>query len=210
MWFDALLNLVFPPACEVCRKSSDEALCGECFSQIRFMKPHLGIYSAAIYDGVIKTALHRFKFQKRRKLAEPLGILLVKYLSHTPALPMDEMDCIVPVPLHRKRQRERGYNQAQLLAAVISRYYEVPVIAALARMKDTHPQFDLPREARLTNVKGAFKVADPKAVYNKKILLLDDIYTTGSTISECSKVLKIAGARSVEVLTLSRAVDPVP
>jgi len=207
MWFDALLNLIFPPACEVCRKSSEEALCSDCFTQIRFMKPHLGIYSAAIYDGVIKTALHRFKFQRRKNLAEPLGVLLVKYLSHTPSLQMDEIDCIIPVPLHCRRERKRGYNQAELLANVISKYYEVPVISALARIKDTHPQFDLPREARLTNVKGAFKVSDTRAVYNKKILLLDDIYTTGSTISECSRALKIAGAQTIEVLTLSRVVE---
>lgn len=207
MWLNSLLNLIFPPRCEVCRKGSEEALCSECFGQIQFMKPQLGIFSASVYDGVLRDALHRFKFQKRKNLAEPLGVLLVKYLSHTPALPLEEFDCIVPVPLHRRRQRQRGYNQAELLARVISKYYEVPVVSALERTKDTHPQFDLPREERLTNVKGAFKVSDPKAVYNKKIILLDDIFTTGSTIAECSKTLKIAGARGVEVLTLSRAVE---
>jgi len=207
MWLNSLLNLIFPPRCEVCRKGSEEPLCSECFSQITFMKPQLGIYSASVYDGVLRDAIHRFKFQKRKNLAGPLGVLLVKYLSHTPDFSMEEIDCIIPVPLHRKRQRQRGYNQAELLAQVISKYYEVPVVSALERTKDTHPQFDLPREERLTNVKGAFKVSDPKAVYNKKIILLDDIFTTGSTIAECSKTLKIAGARSVEVLTLSRAVE---
>lgn len=120
---------------------------------------------------------------------------------------MDEVNCIIPVPLHRRRQRQRGYNQAELLARVIGRYFEVPVIPALERIKDTHPQFDLQREARSTNIKGAFKVLDTKAVYNKNVLLLDDIYTTGSTIGECSKVLKTAGARRIEILTLSRAVE---
>lgn len=207
MWLRSLLDLVFPPRCEVCRKGSEEALCTECFSQIKFMKPQLGIYSASAYDGVLRTALHRFKFQKRKNLADPLGVLLVKYLSHTPELKIDEMDFIIPVPLHRRRQRERGYNQAELLARVVSRYYEVPVIPALERVKDTHPQFDLPRESRFTNIKGAFKISDSRAVYNKQILLLDDIYTTGSTIAECSKTLKIAGARRVEILTLSRAIE---
>jgi predicted amidophosphoribosyltransferase len=74
-------------------------------------------------------------------------------------------------------------------------------------MKNTHPQFDLPREARFENVKGAFRVVDSRAVYNKAVLLLDDICTTGSTIAECSKALKTAGARRVEILTLSRAVE---
>lgn len=207
MWLHSLLDLVFPSACEVCRRRSEEILCPGCFSQIKFMKPQLGVYCASAYDGVLRTALHRFKFQKRKKLAEPLGILLVKYLSHTPELKVEEMDCIVPIPLHPRRQRERGYNQAELLARVISRYYEVPVVSALERIKNTHAQFDLPREARLENVKGAFKVSEPKAVYNKRILILDDIYTTGSTMGECAKTLKTAGARRVEILTLSRAIE---
>jgi len=204
---NSLLDLVFPPRCEVCRKSSREPLCTECFSQIDFMKPHLGIYSVSVYEGVLRDALHRFKFNGRRSLADPLGILLVKYLSRTPSLKMDEIDCLVPVPLYRGRQRNRGFNQSELLARVVSRYYEIPVVTALERVKNTHPQFDLPREARFENLKGAFKVSDPKAVYNRRLLLLDDIYTTGSTIAECSRALKIAGARRVEVLTLSRAVE---
>ena len=188
MWFDALLD-------------------ADCESQVQFMKPQLGIYSASVYAGVVRKALHRFKFQNRKKLAEPLGILLVRYLSCAPGLRMEEIDLIVPVPLHPRRHKQRKFNQAELLAKMVGKYYEVPVIPALARTKDTKPQFDLPREARFSNIKGAFKVADPKAVYNKRILLLDDIYTTGSTIAECSRALKIAGVRAVEVLTLSRAVE---
>lgn len=200
------MKLVFPPVCEVCRKGSEEALCSGCFGQITFMKPQLGIYSASVYDGVLKQALHRLKFSRKKSLAGPLGVLLVKYLSQLPALPVDEFDCVVPVPLHSRRLRQRGYNQAELLAQVVNRYYEVPVVEALQRTRETHPQFDLPREARLTNVSGAFRVALPGAVYNKNIILLDDIYTTGSTAAECCRTLKIAGAQRVEVVTLARAV----
>jgi ComF family protein len=170
------------------------------------MKPQFGIHSAAVYEGVVRTALHRFKFSKRKKLAEPLGILLVNYLGQTTTLKMKELDSIVPVPLHRKRLRERGFNQMDLLAGVISRYYEVPVVASLERTRHTKPQFDLPKEARLENIKGAFRVSRPKDVYNKRILLLDDVYTTGATVAECAKALSTAGARRIEVLTLSRAV----
>ncbi|MBI5078442.1 ComF family protein [Candidatus Saganbacteria bacterium] len=205
MWLNSLLNLVFPPACEVCRRSGEEVLCSGCFSQVKFMKPHMGIYSVSVYGGVVKEALHRFKFQKRKRLAEPLGVLLVKYASQVISLRREEVDCIVPVPLHRLRQRQRGYNQAELLASVVGRYYEIPTENALERIKNTHPQFDLPKEERCMNVAGAFKVSMPEAVYNRKILLLDDIYTTGSTVAECSKALKNAGARQVSVLTLSRA-----
>jgi len=207
MWFRALLDLIFPPTCEVCRQRSLEALCPDCFSQVKFMKPQLGVHCAAAYDGVLRTAIHRFKFQGRKKLADPLGIMLVKYLSHDPGLKMEEVDCLIPVPLHPRRLRQRGFNQAALLAAVVSRYYEVPVLPALARVRNTHPQFDLPRAERQTNVRGAFKITEPQAVYNKNVLLLDDIFTTGSTIAECSRALQIAGARRVEILTLSRAIE---
>jgi competence protein ComFC len=205
--FNSLLNLIFPPRCEICRKGSEEALCSECFKQIKFMKPHLGIYSVSVYEGPLRTAIHRFKFKKRKNLAEPLGIILVKYLSHSPMLDMNELEVIIPVPLHKKRERQRGFNQAKLLAEILGRYYDKPVVSALERVKNTKAQFDLPRDERFNNISGAFKVSDPKSVYNKRILLLDDIYTTGATIAECSKALKIAGARRVEVLTLSRAVE---
>jgi len=207
MWWKPLLDLIFPPRCEVCRKSGDEALCPDCFSQIKLLKPYLGVHSAAVYDGVLREAIKRFKFKKRRGLAEPLGILLVRYLSRTPELKVDEMEAIVPVPLHRQRERQRGFNQVDLLARIVSKYFEVPVISALARVRRTAPQFDLPREARRANIKGAFKVVEPKAIYNRKVILLDDIYTTGSTVAECSRALQTAGARRVEILTLSRAIE---
>ena len=77
-WFDSILSLIFPPRCEVCRKGSEAALCQECFMQIKFMKPHLGIYCVSVYEGVLRSALHRFKFKKRKRLSEALGVVLVK------------------------------------------------------------------------------------------------------------------------------------
>lgn len=207
---EPLLNLVFPPRCEVCKTSSREPLCYNCFQQIKFMKPHLGINSVSVYDGPLREAIHRFKFNKRKKLADPLGVLMVQYLSSAPGIDMRRIDAIVPVPLHEKRRRERGFNQAELLAGVIGRYFGKPVSSALIRVRDTHAQFDLPGPQRFDNIKQAFAVAEPGAVFNQRILLVDDIYTTGSTIAECSRALQSAGARRIEVVTLSRAVDPVP
>jgi ComF family protein len=205
--FKALLDLIFPPKCEVCRQPGRDALCPECCRQIKFLRPQLGVYSAAVYDGVVKEALHRFKFQGRQGLAEPLGVLLVQYLSQAPGLKMSEVEALVPVPLHRKRLRQRGYNQAELLARVIGRYYDKPVVTALERQRNTHAQFDLPRQERFTNLKEAFRVGDRAAVQNRKVMLVDDIYTTGSTVGECVRALKTAGARRIEILTLSRAVE---
>lgn len=205
--FDNILNLIFPARCEVCKKENKESMCPQCFSRIKFMKPYLGIHSVSVYEGVLRTAIHRFKFKKRKRLSQPLGVLLVNYLGNGQTVKMDEIDVIVPVPLHKKRLRERGFNQVELLGESISKYYEVPTIAALERTRDTDLQFGLPREQRFKNVRAAFKISDSKAVYNKRVLLLDDIYTTGATIAECSIVLKRGGAKRVEILTLSRALD---
>jgi ComF family protein len=171
------------------------------------MKPHLGIHSVSVYEGVLRTAIHRFKFNKRKVLADPLGILMVKYLSQNPALEIKKIDSIVPVPLHKKRLRQRGFNQAELLARVVSRYFEKPVLPLLERTRNTKAQFDLPRAERFKNINQAFAVSDHQAVFNRRLLLVDDIYTTGSTLAECSKALRAAGARRIEILTLSRAVE---
>lgn len=207
-WFKVILDLLYPPKCEACGKNSTEALCVECFRSIKFMKPQLGIHAVSTYDGILKTAIHKFKFNKKKHLAEPLGILMAKYLGYIPNLNMQEIDSIVPVPLHIKRLRQRSFNQSELLAKVLQRYYKIRIATnVLERIRDTKPQFDLHPNDRKVNVAGAFRVSFPQEVHNKNILLLDDIYTTGSTIAECSKVLKLAGAKKVEVLTLSRAVE---
>jgi ComF family protein len=202
-----LLDLVFPPRCEVCRGSGPEPLCAACLAQIKFMKPQLGVHAATVYDGVVRDALHRLKFQNRRKLAEALGVVLVQYLAQVESLKITELDWLVPVPLHPKRARERGFNQVELLARVIGRYYELPVRNALARIRNTHAQFALPREARSVNVRGAFQAVDRSALAGRRVLLLDDIFTTGATAAECARTLLAAGAKRVEVLALSRAVD---
>ncbi|MFA6432092.1 MAG: ComF family protein [Candidatus Margulisiibacteriota bacterium] len=206
MWIDSFLDLIFPPSCDVCRKRSDRALCPSCFKQIKFMKPQFGINSAAVYDGVVREAIHRFKFEGRKRLAGPLGHLLVKYISELPNIDMREMHYIVPVPLHAKRFRKRGFNQAELLSNILSKYYSIPVFPILKRTIDTKPQFSLPIEHRGNNVRGAFQAGVERGkIEGKNLILFDDIYTTGATINECAGVLRKAGARKVEVVVLSRA-----
>lgn len=114
---------------------------------------------------------------------------------------------VLPVPLHPKRLKEREFNQSLLLAKEISRTLKIPLIPDnLQRIRWTRPQIELKGEERLTNVKGAFKLKAPKAVEGKFFLLIDDVYTTGATVRECSKVLKKAGAEKVYVFTLARVV----
>jgi len=114
---------------------------------------------------------------------------------------------IMAVPLHPKRLREREFNQSILLAREISKALKLPLILNnLQRIRWTRPQIELKGKERLMNVKGAFTLRDPKEVKGKSILLIDDVYTTGATVQECSKVLKKAGAEKIYVLTLARVV----
>jgi ComF family protein len=157
-----------------------------------------------VYEGVLKKAILKYKFKRRLALSDPLGALMVKYIERNMYMKM--IDLIVPVPLHHSRMKERGFNQAEFLAHVISKYYNVPTVSGmLFRVRETHPQFNLPKRDRFMNVRGAFEIKGSAFAREKNILLVDDIYTTGATTSECTRVLKNSGASSVHVLTLSRA-----
>lgn len=114
---------------------------------------------------------------------------------------------VVPIPLHRTRLRERGFNQSLLLAKEIGTVWGIPIdYINLQRIRPTEPQINLKGKERIRNVKGAFAVKGEKAFKGKRVLLIDDVYTTGATVSECSKVLKKARAERVDVLTLARVV----
>ena len=153
----------------------------------------------------MREAIHAFKFGGRRTLAEPLGDLLVGFgLS---ALPGPAPDLLVPVPLHRRRERERGYNQALLVARRLERAWAVRVCAdALLRTEATAPQAELDAAARRRNVRGAFAVVKPDLVEGRHLVLVDDVLTTGATAAECARALGRAGASVVGVLTIARTV----
>ncbi|HTY12752.1 MAG TPA: ComF family protein [Candidatus Omnitrophota bacterium] len=198
-----LSDLIFPPRCQVCRGVGPRSLCPDCESKVNYLSPSAFVHSVTVYDDVVKKAIHRFKFKKKLELSEPLGRMMVKYLSRH--LNMSGIDLIVPVPLHRNRFTQRGFNQAEVLSHELTRHYGVPTVSGmLFRVKETAPQFDLPRAERFKNVRGAFEVKGKGMLKDRNVLLVDDIYTTGSTVSECTRVLKDGGARNVHVLTLSR------
>jgi ComF family protein len=152
---------------------------------------------------LVRDAIHAFKFGGRRGLAEPLGDLLAGLgLS---ALPGAAPDFLVPVPLHRRRERERGYNQALLVARRLERAWGVPVAAdVLVRLTATAPQTHLDAPARRRNVRKAFSVRRPEAIAGRHVVLVDDVLTTGATAGECARVLTRAGASAVGVLTIAR------
>jgi len=156
--------------------------------------------AAARYRGPLREAMHAFKFRGKRVLARPLGDLVLEECAD--AISADTV-AIVPVPLTRDRQRERGYNQAQLLAERIGAGLQVPVRGRwLRRVRSTAPQTDLTATERRENVRGAF-TASP-AVAGGHVIVVDDVFTTGATVEECARALRAAGAARVGVVTVAR------
>jgi ComF family protein len=152
------------------------------------------------YQTPLKEALALFKYRGKLSLAKPLARALIEALPPLPAL-----DGIIPVPLHPQRLREREYNQSLVLADRLSHQTGIPLIlACLLRIRPTVPQTSLSRKERLTNLRRAFSVAKPENILGKRILLVDDVFTTGMTLHECAKALRRAGSGPVYGLTLAR------
>ena len=175
-------------------------VCGEC----RLNPPAFAYARAAArYEEVAREALHAFKFRGRRALGGPLGDLLVEVVAR--GLPQGLPDLLVPVPLHPRRQRERGFNQASLLAHRVGRALGRPVRDdVLARVVATQSQASLDASARKANVRGAFRLRRPELVAGRHVLVVDDVLTTGATLGECVHRLEEGGAVPIGVLTVAR------
>ncbi len=157
--------------------------------------------AAGAYAGALSAIVHALKYQHRTSLAKPLGDLIARHCGDA----LHGADLVVPVPLHPSRQRARGFNQAALLARALP----LPCAEALARVRATPSQTDLPADRRRLNVKGAFAVVprdrQRAALSGRCLVLVDDVATTGATLGECAKVLREAGAREVRAVTAARA-----
>ncbi|MGD8611048.1 MAG: ComF family protein [Desulfobacterales bacterium] len=211
----AALTTISEPLCPCCgmmfnQPQNDEHLCGDCISQPKKFRM---ARAAMVYDQQSMAIIHRFKYAGKTQLARPFGGLLLntylRYWQH------EAIDLILPVPLHNQKFRYRGFNQSYLM---VDRWKTISALNPLAashtrletdvlsRSKATVPQTGLGRRQRLKNVRGAFSVRLPEMVYGRKILVVDDVYTTGATVDECARSLLAAGAAQVDVLTLARAV----
>ena len=187
-----------PPTCVRCSKPGVHSdVCADC----RASPPTIdSIRCMAVFDGRIRRAIHTFKYRRVAALGEPLGDALARFWLQSP----QPARLIVPVPLHPRRQRERGYNQAELLARRIARAAGLPVRpAALRRVRATAVQMTLTAAERQANVAGAFQ-GDAAVVRGADVLLIDDVCTTGATLDACATALKAAGAAAVYGLTLAR------
>lgn len=226
------LDLLFPPRCSGCRRAG-YLLCPDCLRAMQPLNPPLcqrcgaplgeqanmcvsglcsalrlrGLRSLNLYQGALRSAIHAFKYQGQQRLAEPLGLLLTQAFRryHMRA------DVLVPLPLHAQRQRERGYNQATLLARVCATHLKVPCLEnCVIRQRATRAQVGLSGLERRQNVAGAFALA-PDAPARKlsgaTVLLIDDVSTTGATLEACAEPFYAAGVGEVWGLVLAR---PVP
>ncbi len=198
------LPLVVSPLCSLCgipfAGAGSDHRCGPC----QIHPPHFDTARAAfLYEGSVRELIHSFKYQWKTHLRSPLALLTLEEV-HT-FLTEQGPHLIVPVPLHRSRLRQRGFNQAVLLGRVLSHHLSLPMLTnALIRTRPTEPQIELSAAERRENVKGAFTVNRPHRIAGKRVLLLDDVMTTGSTMDECAKELKKAGAAVVIAATIAR------
>jgi ComF family protein len=197
----ARFDRVTPPVCPVCgRPAPSEAAAARCAGCREAPPPFDYARTSASYGGAVRDAIHGLKFGGRRTLARPLGDLVAEQCA--PAL-AERPDALVPVPLARDRERERGFNQAALVAERLGERLGLRVRARwLVRLRPTAPQSDLAAAARRANVAGAFAAAP--AVADRHVVIVDDVVTTGATVGECARALRAAGARRVGVVAVAR------
>jgi len=195
-----------PPFCSICGRpfppgAVHARLCEECLRKPHFCAVARSPYR---YEGAMMEAIHQFKYAGKTMLGKMLGSLLAEFsearIGWTGRL------LTVPVPLHPKRLRERGFNQSLLLARPVAARLQTDLdFLSLRRIRHTSPQTGLGKKERGKNVRGAFQLTEPSAVKGKRILLVDDVATTGNTLNECARVLRRAGSSEVIGLVLARA-----
>lgn len=225
-----ILDLLFPFSCVVCGRRGNY-ICEDCFDMIEISEYQFcpvctkrvldgktcvncktktelnGIFSAVSYDNpIIKKMIRQFKYNPFIKdISLIFSYLIIKHFLILDNLSVLEQGILIPIPLHRKKLKIRGYNQSQKIAKHISEFLNMPLITnSLIKIKNTPSQVGLPLEQRQTNIKGAFVCENAEQIKNKKIFLIDDVYTTGATTTECAKILKQSGAREVWAITITR------
>ena len=213
------VELIFPDNCQLCRQflnsRHQRQLCSSCLGQLTlnptpfsrqsesrsFAFDHA--WSVCLYNETAQKLLHSFKYNSKTSLSKTFVPIMIDFIDRH-HIPLDKFDLIAPIPLHPVRLRERGYNQSALLSLGLSEHYGITHTEnLLVRQKATHTQTELGAKQRWTNMHGAFRIKNSTEVTGRKILLMDDLFTTGATVHHAAKVLKSAGAQKIAVLTLS-------
>lgn len=216
-FLETALDFIFPPVCGFCGKLGEGNLCAKCketiiysntylnqldFYQDKdiFIDEHFYLFS---YEEPIREKILQYKFNDKAYLANTI----YEFFMNNKKLYgfLKKYDIIIPIPISSSRKRERGYNQSELLARKVGKMASIPIeIKVLKKEKNNQPQSSLNKRQRRENVKNVYKVQNKLKIQNKKILLFDDIYTTGSTANECARVLKKSDGLTVGILTIAK------
>ena len=195
-----------PPFCHHCSRhlveTNEQNLCPECLLHHHHFDR---AWAAAIYNNTLKELIHLFKYKNKTLLRRDFAGILSAFI-HDYNVDIGQFDIVVPIPLHTARLRERGYNQSELLAESLLKEFKIkPSFKNLVRKRHTKNQALLKKKDRWTNIQGAFKIKRPEEFSRKSVLIVDDLLTTGTTLSEAALILKEAGAHKVCALTLAIA-----
>lgn len=208
------LDLIFPPLCGFCGKIDTKYICKDCIKIIniislnkqeiyndKYFKKHLYVFK---YEDIIREKILKFKFENEAYLHRFFAEAVLNNKENIKFI--EEFDYLIPVPIHKMRKKQRGYNQSELIAKAICQ--EIKSIKfqtnIIKKDKNIAPQSTLNQKQRLENIKDVYKVINKEKIENKKILILDDIYTTGSTANECSRILINSGAKEIGVITIAK------
>ena len=218
-----ILNLIYPPMCGICGKFNENFLCPKCqkileneavfgidkyekikieknLQERKYFNEHLYIFE---YEGIIRRIILKYKFEDKAYLYKTFVNFLLKNKNFFEFI--KKYDTIIPVPISRKRRALRGYNQSELIVKEIANFTNLKEESdCLFKIKNVIEQSKLNKEERQKNIQGVYELRNKEKLYKKKILLVDDIYTTGSTVNECSKVLRGAKPKQIGIFTIAK------
>ncbi len=202
-----ILEFRFCPFCEKPNRVFDKLVC------LKHQGKNLdGLFCAVQYNNaLVKKLIHKFKYEPFLKnLKEPLAFLIISHFllsENENIFGKPNESFFIPIPLSKRKQKSRGFNQSEEIAKILSDFFKVPLLVGnLKKIKNTSPQIELSKEKRQENVKNVFELKNPEQVRNKTIFLIDDVFTTGATMEECASVLKQAGANQVLGIAVAREV----
>lgn len=213
-FLDCVLDCIFPPVCGICLKTSRRYICKDCKELIDYksvnkidiyndkdFKEHLYIFE---YEGIIRQRILDYKFKEKSYLHKSFAEMILNNEENIEFI--KKYDVLIPIPIHKDRKKIRGYNQSELIAKdLVNEIKDIKLENnIIIKIKNIVAQSTLNKEERENNIKDVYKIKNAEKIANKKILLLDDIYTTGSTVNECSRILKEAGCKDVGVITIAK------